>query len=178
MRNFLLTAGLAIVVIFGFYLGKYLYLKPRNITGDKVPALTGALPDGTPFSLDDLRGQYVLIDFWGSWCGPCRASHPQLVRLYRHYQDQLFADAQGFEIVSVGIEKSPENWKSAIRSDSLSWPYHLMETSSFDSPQAKAFNVKQIPTKFLVNPEGTIIAVDPSFDEIYKMLDARIKQPG
>ena len=173
MKSMLLTAGLAILILIGFQIGKKLYLRPKNITGEKAMDISGHLPDGTPFSLSNLKGNYVLLDFWGSWCGPCRQSHPQLVSLYAKYNRQPFKDAKGFEVVSIGLERSKSNWENAIRNDQLIWPYHLMEQGSFDSPQVKAYGVKQIPTKFLINPEGILMAVDPSFSEIAKLLESR-----
>ena len=178
MKSILLTIGLAVLVVVLFSVGKSYYLKPSNITGEKAHELTGQLLDGSEFKLSELKGKYVLIDFWGSWCGPCRASSPQLKSLYNKFQHQAFTDANGFEIVSVAIERSKANWERAIQSDDLSWPYHLMEQGSFDSPQVKAYNVKQIPTKFLVNPQGIIMSVDPSFDDIAKLLGSRVKTTG
>jgi len=178
MKSILLTIGIALLAVGVVRFGKKLYLKPRNISGEKAIELTGNLPDGTPFSLSALKGKYVLIDFWGSWCGPCRASSPSLVKLYNRFQNQAFTDASGFEIVSVGIEQSKSNWERAIQNDQLLWPYHIMEEGYFSSPQVKAYNVKQIPTKFLVNPAGIIMSVDPSFDEIAKLLESRLKTTG
>jgi thiol-disulfide isomerase/thioredoxin len=175
MKSMLLTIGLAILVVIGFQLGKYLYLKPKNITGEKAIEINSQLPDGTPFALSNLKGNYVLLDFWGSWCGPCRSSHPELVSLYNRFKGQTFKDAKGFEIVSIALEQSKKNWENAIQADQLNWPYHLMEQTSFDSPIAKAYSVKQIPTKFLINPEGVMMAVDPSFQEIAKLLEDRRK---
>ena len=175
MKSMLLTVGLAILVLIGFQVGKKLYLKPNNITGEKAIDISGELPDGTPFSLSNLKGKYVLLDFWGSWCGPCRQTHPQLVSLYSKYNKQPYKDAEGFEVVSVGLEQSRGNWENAILQDHLIWPYHLMEKGSFDAPQVKAYGVKQIPTKFLINPEGILMAVDPSFEEIAKVLESRRK---
>jgi thiol-disulfide isomerase/thioredoxin len=175
MKSTLLTVGLAILVLIGFQVGKKLYLRPKNIAGEKAFDITGQLPDGTPFTLSSLQGSYILLDFWGSWCGPCRETHPQLVSLYSRYNKQAFKDAKGFEIVSVGLEQSRSNWEGAIRTDQLNWPYHLMEQGSFDSPAVKAYGVKQIPTTFLINPKGIMMAVDPSFEEIAKLLEDRRK---
>lgn len=175
MKSMLLTVGLALLILVGFQLGKYLYLKPKNITGEKAFEFTGQLPDGTPFALSGLKGKYVLLDFWGSWCGPCRQSNPQLASLYSKFNKQSFKDADGFEIVSVALERSAANWTNAIQTDQMIWPYHIMESGSFDSPTVKAYGVKQIPTKFLINPDGVMMAVDPTFEEIIKLLDARVK---
>jgi thiol-disulfide isomerase/thioredoxin len=175
MKSMLLTVGLALLILVGFQVGKYLYMKPKNITGEKAIEITGQLPDGTPFALSELKGKYVLLDFWGSWCGPCRQSNPQLVSLYSKYNKQAFKDSEGFEIVSIALEHSAVNWANAIQADQMSWPYHIMEPGSFDSPTVKAYGVKQIPTKFLINPDGVMMAVDPSFEEVVKLLDARVK---
>ena len=174
MKSNLLFFGIAILAFLVFRFGKSLYLRPKNITGATAMAIQGHLPDGTPFELSELKGKFVLLDFWGSWCGPCRENHPELVALYQKYRQQKFKAADGFEIVSIGLENSTSRWLNAIENDRLIWPYHLMESSSFDSPITKAFDVKQIPTKFLINPEGVIMAVDPGLREIGKMLEDRI----
>lgn len=171
----LLTVGLALLIVIGFQIGKKLYLKPKNITGEKAIEITGKLPNGTPFALSNLKGSYVLLDFWGSWCGPCRKANPNLVELYNRFNEKPFKDASGFEIVSIGLERSKVNWEKAIQSDQLSWPYHIMEAGSFESPVVQAYGVRQIPTKFLINPDGVLMAVDPSFEEIAKLLEDRRK---
>lgn len=178
MKNLLMTTGICILIVAGYYLGKHLYLKPKNITGDKASNISAPLPDGTMFSLKDLHGKYVLLDFWGSWCMPCRQTHPQLRELYDRYVSKDYQDASGFEIVSIGVEQKRENWQSAIETDQLIWPYHLLILSDFDDPITKAYNVKQIPTKFLINPKGVIIAVDPTLEEVAKILDKRAKLEG
>ncbi len=172
MKGSLRTVGIMLLVIAGFYVGKYFYLKPKNISGHSAPAIHGILPDGTSFSLQDLRGSYVLIDFWGSWCGPCRTSHPDLVALYHRFHGQSFESADGFEIVSIGLERYRQSWEAAIRADGLIWPRHLMTVDLFKSDFAKAYNVKQIPTKFLIDPRGQIIATDPGLEEIDKLLSS------
>ena len=172
----LVTIGLALLIVVGFKVGKYFYLKPSTITGDKAAEVHGQLQDGSAFKLSDLQGQYVLLDFWASWCGPCRQSNPQLADLYARYHQQSFKDAGGFEIVSIGLDRSRGNWQNAIMQDGMSWPYQLMEPLGFDAPSAKAYTVRQIPTKFLINPQGMLMAVDPSLDEIDKLLEARLKK--
>jgi thiol-disulfide isomerase/thioredoxin len=178
MKSIVWTIGLSILVVGLFYVGKYFYLKPKNISGEKAIEISGRLPDGSLFSLSELKGKYVLIDFWGSWCGPCRQASPRLITLYNRFQHQGFDNADGFEIVSIGLERNRRNWENAIRADQLSWSYHLLEPDSFTSAPAKAYDVKQIPTKFLINPEGVIMAVNPTFDQIAKILEFRQKQTG
>ena len=131
------------------------------------------------FQLEDVQGKYVLLDFWGSWCGPCRAESPAMVELYQKYQGKKFADADGFEIVSVAIERSEANWKRAIQSDNLFWPYHVLDMTTsmkfFNGQVSEQYGVKQIPTKFLLNPDGMIIGVNQSVNKIDRLLAKKVE---
>lgn len=167
----MVTVGISAIVIAAFYLAKKWYLKPRIENGVPAAQIVSALPDGQPFKLSELNGKYVLLDFWGSWCKPCRKSNPELVKLYNEYHTASFKDASGFEIVSYGVEREIASWKAAIDADGLIWPYHLVSADMFNDPVIKAYNVKQIPTKFLISPKGVVIAVDPSASEIRRLLD-------
>lgn len=162
----------------GLYLGgRYLYFKPKMVHGETAPAITATLKNGSSFSLEDLRGHYVLLDFWGSWCGPCRAESPQLRALYAAFSKATFSKAEGFEIVSVGIEKSQASWEAAIQKDQLDWPYHILDQGTslrfFDSPIASIYQIREVPTKFLLDPQGRIIGVNPSFTELENLLNER-----
>lgn len=169
---------LAVAIYMG---GRYFYFKPRFIQGEKAPAFTAVLADGDPFSLESLKGNFVLLDFWGSWCGPCRRQNPEWVALYRKYEGAGIPGANGFVIVSVGVESNPVRWKSAIRQDSLYWPYHIFDqldnSRGFNSPLALLYGVKQLPTSFLLNPKGVIIAVNPSPKDVAATLARELKNP-
>jgi thiol-disulfide isomerase/thioredoxin len=86
MRNILVTVFIGLLAIVVFRIAKNLYLKPKNITGEKAIEITGQLPDGTSFALSQLKGKYVLLDFWGSWCGPLPPGQPQSRRPLREIQ--------------------------------------------------------------------------------------------
>ena len=175
MKNVLTTLALAVLVFAAFQFGKHLYLRPKNITGAEAPPVSGLLADGRSFSLNQLRGQYVVLEFWGSWCGPCRAGHPEFVTFYREFRDRAYEDGDGLAVVSVGIEQNAGAWRQAIQADGLDWPHHLMTQAGFDDPILKAYTVKQIPTRFLINPAGRIMAVDPSVSDLRKLLGERTK---
>lgn len=162
------------VGLVALFVGRYFYMKPGMINGEQAPGIRAPLLNGGDFQLSDLEGQYVLIDFWGSWCPPCRQENPALVKLYNKYKAANFEQAQGFTIVSIGIEDKRERWVNAIQQDSLNWPYHVYDEASslrfFDSEIAQRYGVKQVPTKYLLNPEGRIIAVNPSVEEVEQRL--------
>ena len=174
----ILTIVLVLGIV-GFYLGRYLYFKPSHVNGEEAPLFSGKLANGQNFALEDLKGDYVLIDFWGSWCGPCRKENPGLVQLYDKYNQADFKNADGFEIVSVGVEKREQRWKSAIAKDNLKWDYHILDTAEdlrfFDSEIAGKYGVKQVPTKFLLNGDGIIIGVDQSIEILDKYLANQLK---
>ena len=170
---------LAIAIYLG---GRYFYFKPKLIQGEKAPAFSAKLADGSPFSLSSLEGHYVLLDFWGSWCGPCRAQNRQWVDLHRQYEGRKIAGAAGFTIVSIGVETNRPSWENAIRVDSLYWRYHILDQASslkfFNSPLATQYGVKQLPTSFLLNPKGVIIASNPSPEEVAAILEKTPSKKG
>lgn len=151
-----------------YYAGRYFYFMPKYKEGHKAPEFTAELIDGRQFSLSDLGGRYVLLDFWGSWCGPCRQENPLIVQLYMRYQDA------GFTVVSVGIESSAERWRQAIERDGLIWDFHIGQFDNFKSPIAQQYGVRQLPTKYLIGPHGGIIAVNPSVVEVEEILSENL----
>lgn len=146
----------------------YKYRQPRFVAGEKAPDFEVGLLSGQRAKLSDLQGKYVLLQFWGSWCAPCRKENPELVALYKKYH------ARGFEIFSIALEPSPRSWQRAIVQDSLLWKYHAMESAEFDGGRAKQFNIKSIPATFLLNHEGVIMGVNLKPEYIDKMLREKL----
>ena len=119
--------------------------------GAMAPEINLATPAGPNLALSSFRGKYVLIDFWASWCGPCRKENPNVVKTYATYKDK------GFEIFGVSLDQNREAWLKAIEADKLVWK-HVSDLQYWNSAGAQAYQVNSIPQTFLVNPEGRIIA--------------------
>jgi len=165
MKRFLLYVGLGLLLLLFFW---YRSRQPRFIAGETAPDFQVTLADGKPFRLSDLHGRFVLLHFWGSWCGPCREENPQLVELYDQFHPT------GFDIVSIGIERQEPAWQRAIAKDGMHWPHHSADFREFDNPVAQQYNVHAIPTTFLINPEGTIMGVSLNPDQIHKILAEKL----
>ena len=167
-------AIIAIVLIAAFYIGRYLYMQPKFDDGETVPDF--ALNEQEQFS--DLRGKYVLLDFWGSWCGPCISEFGRVSELYKKYHGQRFTDAEDFEIVGVAVEQDRGRWERAIKKYNLDWKYQVLDLSTslrfFNSPIAADYGVKEVPTKYLIDPNGVIIGVNLPFEEIHSLLDDKL----
>jgi len=129
-----------------------------------------SLPDinGKVQHLSDQQGKMVLIDFWASWCGPCRRSNPELLKLYSQYRDK------GFEIFGVSIDDQKDAWKKAIAKDRISWK-QVIETGGWDAPVAVQWKIEQIPSSFLIDQQGKVIAIDPSKEQIENYLKSGLK---
>ena len=170
-------AVVALILIVAALFVYNFYIKPPGSSiGEKAPQFSGTLINGEPFSLSDLRGQYVLIDFWGSWCAPCRKDFPHLRNMYSKFKDQAFQDASGFEIVSIALEKSDKQTRKIIEREELNWPYHIIDVrrAVLMSPYALKYGVSEVPTKILINPDGEIMGFNLSFEEMARILTNRI----
>jgi thiol-disulfide isomerase/thioredoxin len=167
-----------LLLVGGYYLGRYVYFLPTQAAGELAPNFSAVLHNGADFELAQLRGDFVLLDFWGSWCGPCRAESPALRALYERFKGRKNAAGAGFTIVSVGVEKSAARWRAAISADGRDWPYHILDTATnlrfFDGAIADQYGVKAVPTHFLLDPTGQIVAVDPSVEELSALLAKKL----
>lgn len=162
--------NILLVLAILFFVGYKIYQMPKFDDGEMAPGFQAELIDGSAFQLSDLEGSYVLLDFWGSWCGPCRRENPNLVKLHNQFNGIAFSDAKGFEIVSVAIETNEQRWKRAIQSDQLNWSHHIVQLDRFDGVIAKQYGVREIPTKYLLDTKGEILMVNPSFKKLTQFL--------
>jgi len=119
--------------------------------GEDMREISGESPDGKVFTLSELKGQYVLLDFWAGWCGPCRRENPNVVNAYNKYKDK------GFTVFSVSLDKTKNKWVQAIEQDKLAWPYHVSDLKYWSSKPAKDYAVGSIPASFLISPDGKIV---------------------
>lgn len=177
------TGILAVALVAAaFFIGRYLYQQPRFVNGDSGPNFSAPMANGETFELTDLRGQYVLVDFWGSWCAPCLQAIPELKALYADYHDRRYTDAKNFELLSVGVETDPARWRQALERLQLPWPYQVLDHTTsarfFDSPLAAQYGITAVPTTYLLDPGGQIIGVNLSFPELRKLLDRRLAEAG
>jgi len=126
----------------------------KTSIGSMAPDLAFPDPDGNIRKLSDLRGKVVLLDFWASWCGPCRRESPNVRNVYAKYHDK------GFEVFSVSLDRDANNWKKAIKDDKLVWPNHVSDLKYWSSEAAAIYGVRSIPSMFLIDREGRIVAKD------------------
>lgn len=125
--------------------------------GMTAPDISLPGPDGKVHTLSKLRGKIVLIDFWASWCGPCRRANPHVVEMYKKYK------SKGFEVFSVSLDcpNGKADWIAAIKQDGLLWDNHVSDLKFWDCEPAGLYGVRSIPKTFLLGKDGKIVAVDP-----------------
>jgi peroxiredoxin len=132
--------------------------------GAVAPEINLKSPNGKLIALSSLKGKVVLLDFWASWCRPCRAENPNVVRLYNKYKDK------GFTVYSVSLDQNKDKWLAAITQDQLTWSNHVSELTGWKSSAGKKYGVSSIPKTFLVDAKGKIIAYDLRGNDLEKKL--------
>jgi len=137
--------------------------------GTPAPELTMNTPDDKPLSLSSLQGKVVLVDFWASWCGPCRAENPNVVKAYNKYK------SKGFDIYSVSLDKDKDKWIAAIKKDGLSWTNHVCDFKYWQSPVVQLYNFNGIPYNVLLDKKGNIIAKNLRGEDLEKKLAEILK---
>lgn len=149
--------------LFTLIIGLFVTAKAQPKPGDPAYDINLASPKGDTISLSSMQGKVVLIDFWASWCGPCRLSNRHLVKLYSKYKDK------GFEIFGVSLDENKKDWLKAIKQDRITWT-QVIDNRGWEAQTAIDWNLYQIPTSYLINKDGIVVGVDLEKNDLEKAL--------
>lgn len=167
--------NIVLVLMILAFIGKKIYLSPKQKEGEQAPDFTVTLVDDQSWTLSKHKNQYVLLDFWASWCGPCRRENPDLIKLFEKYEHAEFSNASDFTILNIALENNRERWINTMQKDGLSWPTHSMENADFTGEITTLYQVREIPRKYLIGPDGNIALVNPDIEEIDDYLSKNVR---
>ena len=151
------------------FIHQMMAVKPISV-GHKAPDFTTTGIDGKPVGLADYKGKYVMIDFWASWCGPCRAENPNVVKQYNAFK------SKGFNILGVSLDVEKKDWQKAINDDKLAWA-HGSDLKRFDGPTERLYHIEAIPSNFIIDPQGVIVAKNITGAALEEFLNKTFNKP-
>ena len=150
-------------IIFAFFLITNIATAQIDV-GDTIPSIALKSTSNTEVIITSFKGKYVLIDFWASWCGPCRLGNKKLVKLHNE------VSSDKIEIIGISIDTDTNKWLKAVEKDKIKFT-QLIDSKGFDAETAIQFGVEELPSKFLFNEEGVLIAKNPTEEEIIKLIE-------
>lgn len=178
LRGALVILGIAVVIVllsarFSREVRKKSAQSRTSVNiGDEAPEIVMTDTSGRKtLRLSEHRGYFVLLDFWASWCAPCRRENPYVAAAWQKFRHEKFQKAKGFRIFSVSLDNNALSWKKAITDDKLDWPWHVSDLQGWKNAAAKLYGVNKIPSNFLLDPKGVIVAQNlrgPALEEELK----------
>ena len=174
-RNLMFRIPIVTLSVFTIIYVIYSFSKNAAIV-EKAPEFTTELVSGENYSLSNSKGNYVLLYFWGSWCGPCLRNAPELVSISENYKSKVFDKDCKLDILSIALEKQGEKWKRVVNKFGFNWELQVVQYHKIvlSSSIANKYGVLEIPSKFLIDPSGNIVLSKTSFSEIKEYLEKRL----